>query len=79
MVVIQGIRPVLAGVACGLTAAFGLARGLASFLFGVKPWDPLVFLVVPVILVLRCLPYVCQHCGQVGSIPSRRYGMNKSD
>jgi ABC-type lipoprotein release transport system permease subunit len=28
-----------------------LTRWIASFLFGVKPWDPLVFLVVPIILV----------------------------
>jgi ABC-type antimicrobial peptide transport system permease subunit len=51
MVVFQGLRPALAGVVCGLAAAFGLTRVIASFLFGVKPWDPLVFFVVPVILV----------------------------
>jgi len=51
MVVFQGLRPALAGVVCGLVAAFGLTRVIASFLFGVKPWDPLVFFVVPVILV----------------------------
>jgi putative ABC transport system permease protein len=31
-------------------AAFGLTRLIASFLFGVKSWDPLVFISVPVIL-----------------------------
>jgi len=51
MVVFQGLRPVLAGVVCGLAAAFGLARLIAGFLFGVKAWDPLVFFLVPVILV----------------------------
>jgi putative ABC transport system permease protein len=51
MVVYQGLRPALAGVVCGLAAAFGLTRMIASFLFGVKAWDPLVFFVVPVILV----------------------------
>jgi ABC-type antimicrobial peptide transport system permease subunit len=51
MVVFQGLKPALAGVFCGLAAAFGLTRWIASFLFGVKPWDPLVFLVVPIILV----------------------------
>jgi putative ABC transport system permease protein len=48
--VYQGLRPALAGVLCGLAAALGLTRMIASFLFGAKAWDPLVFLAVPVIL-----------------------------
>jgi putative ABC transport system permease protein len=55
MVVFQGLRPALAGVACGLAAALGLTRLIASLLFGVKPSDPLVFIVVPVILVVIAL------------------------
>jgi putative ABC transport system permease protein len=51
MVLFQGLRLALAGVVCGLAGAFGLTRLIASFLFGVKPWDPLVFLVVPAMLV----------------------------
>ena len=51
MVVFQGLRPTLGGVVCGLGAAFALTRLIAGFLFGVEAWDPLVFLVVPVILV----------------------------
>jgi putative ABC transport system permease protein len=50
MVVLQGLRPALAGVVCGLACAFGLTRLIAGFLFGVKAWDPLVFLAVPVLL-----------------------------
>jgi putative ABC transport system permease protein len=50
MVVLQGMRPALAGVFYGFVAALGLTRFIASLLFGVKTWDPLVFVAVPVIL-----------------------------
>jgi ABC-type antimicrobial peptide transport system permease subunit len=51
MVVLEGLRPAVAGVVCGLAAAFGLTRLLSSFLFGVKAFDPMVFFVVPAVLV----------------------------
>jgi ABC-type antimicrobial peptide transport system permease subunit len=51
MVVWQGLQLALAGVAIGLAAAFGLTRLIASLLFGVKAWDPTVFLAVPIALL----------------------------
>lgn len=50
MVVFQGMRLALAGVVIGIAAAFGLARFIESFLFGVKAHDPMVFILVPVVL-----------------------------
>ena len=50
LVVWHGMRLTLVGVAVGIAAAFGLSRLIATFLFGVKPWDPAVFVAVPVIL-----------------------------
>jgi ABC-type antimicrobial peptide transport system permease subunit len=50
MIVLQGMRLVWAGAVLGLIAAFALTRLIASFLFGVKAWDPLVFISVPLIL-----------------------------
>jgi putative ABC transport system permease protein len=50
LVVWQGMRLAFAGVALGAAAAFGLTRFLASFLYGVKSWDPLAFITVPVLL-----------------------------
>jgi putative ABC transport system permease protein len=44
------MRLAIAGVVLGIAAAFGLTRLIASFLFGVKSWDPIVFVTVPIIL-----------------------------
>jgi ABC-type antimicrobial peptide transport system permease subunit len=50
MVIGQGMLPALLGVAVGLGGAFWLTRFLASFLFGVKAWDPIAFIVTPLLL-----------------------------
>src|SRR6202046_4175573 len=50
LVVWQGMRLAIIGVVLGIAAALGLTRYLASFLFGVKYWDPLVFVTVPLVL-----------------------------
>jgi putative ABC transport system permease protein len=50
LVVWQGMRLALVGLVLGVGAAFWLTRFIASFLFGVKAWDPIVFVSVPVIL-----------------------------
>jgi putative ABC transport system permease protein len=47
LVVWQGMKLTLVGVAVGIAAACGLVRLIASFLFGVKPWDLEVFISVP--------------------------------
>ncbi len=58
MVVGEGMRLALIGVAIGIAAAFGLTRVLASFLFGVHAWDPVVFAIVPVLLSAAALAAV---------------------
>ncbi|MGC2638357.1 MAG: ABC transporter permease [Acidobacteriaceae bacterium] len=55
LVVWHGMRLALIGIILGIGAAFGLTRFIASFLYGVKTWDPLVFATVPVILGLVAL------------------------
>ncbi len=52
MIVWQGMKLSLIGVAVGVAASFALARFIASFLFQVQKWDPLVFTAVPVTLLL---------------------------
>ena len=55
MVVGEGAKMALVGVAIGLVAAFGLTRLLASMLFGVSAHDPLSFTGVAVLLLLVAL------------------------
>ena len=55
LVVWQGMRLTIVGVVLGVGAAFGLTRLIASFLFGVKSWDPAVFVSVPVVLAAVAL------------------------
>jgi ABC-type antimicrobial peptide transport system permease subunit len=50
MVLRQGMILTIFGVAIGISAAFWLSRFLASFLFGVKIWDPLAFILTPLLL-----------------------------
>jgi len=50
MVLGQGLRLTLAGLAIGTLGAFGLTRLLAGLLFGVRPTDPLTFVAVSALL-----------------------------
>jgi putative ABC transport system permease protein len=52
MVVRQGMLLALIGVAIGVGAALGLTRLMASMLFGVKAWNPLIYITVAVLLSL---------------------------
>jgi putative ABC transport system permease protein len=52
MVVGQGLKLVLAGVAVGLVGALALSQLLKQFLFGVVPNDPATFIGVAVVLTM---------------------------
>ena len=58
LVVWQGMRLALTGAAAGIAVAFALTRLLSSILFGVKPWDPAVFIAAPVVLCAVALSAV---------------------
>lgn len=76
MVVRQGMTFALIGVVVGTAAAFGLAKLIASFLFGVQPWDPLVFIAVPVLLAIIALIAVgipAMRATQIDPINALRY------
>ncbi|HJZ83386.1 MAG TPA: FtsX-like permease family protein, partial [Pyrinomonadaceae bacterium] len=52
LIVSHGIKLIVIGVAIGLTGAYLLTRVLDSVLYGVSATDPLVFSVVPGVLIL---------------------------
>jgi ABC-type antimicrobial peptide transport system permease subunit len=55
MVVRQGALLALVGVAIGVGIALGVTRGLAEFLFGVSPFDPITYGAAAVTLLLAGL------------------------
>jgi predicted permease len=50
LVVSQGMRPALIGIAVGLPAAFQASRLIASLLYGVSTLDPVTYVLVPLFL-----------------------------
>ncbi|MCA1577498.1 MAG: ABC transporter permease [Acidobacteria bacterium] len=55
LVLKKGMGLTLLGVAIGLAAAFALTRLMSSLLFGVKAFDPLTFVAVPLLLTTVAL------------------------
>jgi len=55
MVVIEGMKPTLLGVAIGVVASLAMGRLVASLIFQVKPTDPMTFIAVAGLLALIAL------------------------
>jgi putative ABC transport system permease protein len=55
LVLIQGLRLTLAGVAIGLVAAVGVTRVMKNMLFGLSTTDPLTFVSISLLLVAVAL------------------------
>ena len=55
IVIGQGMRTALAGMAIGLAAALSLTRAIASLLYGIAPTDPLTFAGISILLAAVAL------------------------
>ena len=76
MIVLQGMKLALFGVFLGVAAAFGLARLMANMIYGVKTWDPVVFVTVTILLSAVALfaTYVpARRAARVSPIVALRY------
>ena len=51
LVVVQGMRPALAGLVIGVAGALGLTRLLGAQLFEIKPTDPATFIGVSLVIL----------------------------
>jgi putative ABC transport system permease protein len=51
MVVTDGMKPILVGIAIGIAGALALSRVIASLIFGIRPSDPLTFTGVACLLI----------------------------
>lgn len=55
MILRQGLQMILAGLAFGVLGAMAFSRLLGRLLFGIGPWDPAVFAVVPLTFLVVAL------------------------
>lgn len=55
LIAVDGLRMVVAGVAVGVGAALVMAQGLKTLLYQVSAFDPVTFVVVPVVLAVVAL------------------------
>ena len=55
MVVLEGMKPALLGVAIGVAGALALGRVLSGLIYGVTPTDPVTFLIVTILLAMIAL------------------------
>jgi predicted permease len=62
MLITQGLAPVMAGLAAGLTATLAVGHLLGELLFAVEPWDPTSLAVTAAVVGLVSLAVILDQC-----------------
>lgn len=76
MIVVQGMCLAIVGVIIGVSFAFSLTRFISSFLFSIKPWDPVAFIAVPIVLgavALLAVWFPARRASRVHPVDALRY------
>src|SRR5438874_6134930 len=76
MFVFQGMTVAIIGVIIGISFALNLTSLITRFLFSVKPWDPAVFVTVPIVLSAVALLAVwipTRRASRVNAMDALRY------
>jgi len=64
----KGVALLAIGLVTGLAGALALAKTMASILFNVRPYDPLVFLAVPCVIALFSLPAILRPASRAAKV-----------
>ena len=73
LVLKEGLGLTAAGLAVGFLIAVGIGQVVGSMLYEVSGFDPVVFVVAPLVLAaLRSRPAICPRAGRRASRRSRR-------
>jgi predicted permease len=76
MIILQGIRVAIVAIIVGVSFALNLSKFIAAFLFSVKPWDPVAFVTVPLLLAAVAIAAVwfpARRASRINPVEALRY------
>jgi len=75
-VFVQGMKLAIVGIVLGVSFSFSLTRFITGYLYQVKPWDPAVFVGVPVLLSVVAMLAIwipARRASRINPIDALRY------
>jgi predicted permease len=75
-VLVQGMKLAIVGIILGVSFSFSLTQFITAYLYQVKPWDPAVFVGVPVLLAVVAMLAIwipARRASRINPIDALRY------